>query len=162
MVSNTFQMLKTSIFLVQDFEDHIHCLRPGVLWNNQLKYVWNQAKWVRSKSIVERTMFRRWRYSDLCEKCRLPSYAWCDKGPYSDPEGGAEGPLRWPKVWWWTKKTRSHPEQRYRMSSLAHWPGLTPIQTLLRHFVGLKMSKYEQIFFWSGFTKKYVLIICLV
>ena len=48
MVSNTFQMLNKSISHVDfDFEDHIHCLSPGVLGNNQLKYVWNHAKEVR-------------------------------------------------------------------------------------------------------------------
>ena len=31
MACNTFQMMKTSISLVHDFEDHIHCLSPGVL-----------------------------------------------------------------------------------------------------------------------------------
>ena len=31
MACNTFQMLKTSISLVHDFEYHIHCLSPGVL-----------------------------------------------------------------------------------------------------------------------------------
>ena len=47
MACNTFQMLKTSNSLVHDFEDHIQCLSPGVLGNNQLKYVWNHTKGVR-------------------------------------------------------------------------------------------------------------------
>ena len=47
MACDTFQMLKTSISLVHDLEDHMHCLSPGVLGNNQLEYVWNYAKEVR-------------------------------------------------------------------------------------------------------------------
>ena len=46
-ICNTFQTLKTSISLVHNFEDHIHCFSLGVLENNQYKYVWNQAKRVR-------------------------------------------------------------------------------------------------------------------